>query len=137
MGRQVARDRFALTLMGIFAVIALTLAAIGIYGVLSYSVNQRTQEIGIRMALGARPAQVRRIVVGQGLVLAAIGIAVGIGGAFGLTRLLDSMVFGVSVRDPLIFVAVPVTLGLVAALAGYLPARRATKVDPMEALRSE
>lgn len=73
----------------------------------------------------------------QGLVLAAIGIAVGIGGAFGLSRLLDSMVFGVSVRDPLIFVVVPVTLGLVAALAGYLPARRATKVDPMEALRSE
>lgn len=137
MGRQVARDRFALTLMGVFAAVALTLAAIGIYGVLSYSVSQRTQEIGIRMALGARPAQVRGIVVGQGLVLAAIGIAAGIGGAFGLTRLLDSMVFGVSVRDPFIFVVVPVTLGLVAVLAGYLPARRATKVNPMEALRSE
>ena len=133
----VAGPRFVTILLGIFATLALGLAAIGIYGVLSYSVNQRTQEIGIRMALGARPAQVRRIVVGQGLVLAAIGIAVGIGGAFGLTRLLDSMVFGVSVRDPFIFVVVPVTLGLVAALAGYLPARRATKVDPMEALRSE
>ncbi|MFB3110454.1 MAG: FtsX-like permease family protein, partial [Gemmatimonadales bacterium] len=137
MGRQVARDRFALTLMGIFSLVALTLAAIGIYGVLSYSVNQRTQEIGIRMALGARTAQVRRIVVGQGLVLAAIGVAVGMGGAFAATRLLDSMVFGVSVRDPLIFAVVPLTLGLVAALAGYLPARRATRVDPMQALRNE
>ncbi|MCZ6917798.1 MAG: ABC transporter permease, partial [Gemmatimonadetes bacterium] len=137
MGRQVARDRFALTLMGIFSLVALTLAAIGIYGVLSYSVNQRTQEIGIRMALGARTAQVRRIVVGQGLVLAAIGIAVGMGGAFAATRLLDSMVFGVSVRDPLIFAVVPLTLGLVAVLAGYLPARRATRVDPMQALRNE
>ncbi len=137
MGRQVAQERFALTLMGIFAAVALTLAAIGIYGVLSYSVSQRTQEIGIRMALGARAREVRRIVVGQGLGLAALGIAVGIGGALGLTRLLDSMVFGVSLRDPVIFTAVPVTLGVVAILAGYLPARRATRVDPIEALRSE
>jgi putative ABC transport system permease protein len=137
MGRQVARDRFALTLMGIFAAVALTLAAIGIYGVLSYSVSQRTQEIGIRMALGARAVEVRRIVVGQGLTLAVLGIVVGVGGAFALSRLLDSMVFGVSVRDPLIFTTVPITLGAVAALAGYLPARRATRVDPMEALRSE
>ncbi len=116
---------------------ALTLAAIGIYGVLSYSVSQRTQEIGIRMALGARAREVRRVVVGQGLVLSALGIAVGIVGALGLTRLLDSMVFGVSLRDPVIFAAVPVTLGVVAILAGYVPARRATRIDPIEALRSE
>ncbi len=137
MQRQVAQDRFALTLMGIFAAVALALAAVGIYGVLSYSVSQRSREIGIRMALGARAEQVRRIVVGQGAMIALLGIGIGTAAAFALTRLLDSMVFDVSVRDPLIFTVVPLALAVVAFLAGYLPARRATQVDPVESLRRE
>jgi predicted permease len=137
MGREIAQERFALMLMGIFAAVALTLAAIGMYGVLAYSVNQRTQEIGIRMALGARSTQVRGIVVGQGITVAAVGIAVGLVGALALSRLLESILFGVSVTDPTIFATVAGTLGIVALLAAYLPARRATRVDPMEALRNE
>jgi predicted permease len=137
MGRQIAQERFALTLMGIFALVALALAAIGIYGVLSYSVNQRAREIGIRMALGAKAVQVRRIVVGQGIKLAALGIVVGLAGAVALGRLLDSMVFEVSVADPVVLVSVAIGLAAVAILASYLPARRATRVDPIDALREE
>ena len=137
MRREVAQERFALTLMGVFAAVAVLLAAIGMYGVLSYSVSQRTQEIGIRMALGARSAQVRGIVVGHGAVLTAIGITIGSGGALALSRLLNSVVFGISVTDPTIFGTVAAILGGVALLAGYLPARKATRVDPMEALRNE
>ncbi len=137
MAREIARDRFALTLMGVFAAVALALAAIGVYGVLSYLVSQRTSEIGIRMALGARASQVRSIVLGQAAALTGIGIVVGLAGAFGLSRLLDSMVFGVSVTDPVIFGSVAVGLGVIAIVAGYIPARRATRVDPMHALRNE
>ena len=137
MGREIAQERFALMLMAIFAAVALTLAAIGMYGVLAYSVSQRTQEIGIRMALGARSTQVRGIVVGQGIAVAAVGIGVGLVGAFALSQLLQSLVFGVSVTDPTIFATVTGSLGIVALLAAYLPARRATRVDPMEALRNE
>ena len=137
MAREIARDRFALTLMGVFAAVALALAAIGVYGVLSYLVSQRTSEIGIRMALGARASQVRAMVLGQAALWAGIGIAIGLAGAFGLSRLLDSMVFGVSVTDPVIFGSVALGLGVIAIVAGYAPARRATRVDPMHALRNE
>lgn len=137
MAREIARDRFALMLMGVFAAVALALAAIGVYGVLSYLVSQRTSEIGIRMALGARASQVRAMVLGQAALWTGIGIAVGLAGAFGLSRLLDSMVFGVSVTDPVIFGSVAVGLGVIAIVAGYVPARRATQVDPMHALRNE
>jgi len=137
MAREIARDRFALTLMGVFAAVALALAAIGVYGVLSYLVSQRTSEIGIRMALGARASQVRAMVLGQAALWAGIGIAIGLAGAFGLSRLLDSMVFGVSVTDPVIFGSVALGLGVIAIVAGYVPARRATRVDPMYALRNE
>ena len=137
MAREIARDRFALTLMGVFAAVAVALAAIGVYGVLSYLVSQRTPEIGIRMALGARASQVRSIVLGQAAVLTGIGIGVGLAGAFGLSRLLNTMVFGVSVTDPVIFGSVAVGLGVIAIVAGYVPARRATRVDPMQALRNE
>ena len=137
MALEIALDRFALTLLGVFAAVAFTLAAIGVYGVLSYLVSQRTSEIGIRMALGARASQVRSIVLGQAAALTGIGIGVGLVGAFGLSRLLDSMLFGVSVTDQVIFGSVAVGWGVIAIVAGYVPARRATRVDPMQALRNE
>ncbi len=123
--------------MGVFATVALALAAIGVHGVLSYLVSQRTSEIGIRMALGARASHVRWTVLGHAAALTGIGIVVGLAGAFGLSRLLNTMVFGVSVTDPVIFGSVAVGLGVIAIVAGYVPARRATRVDPMHALRNE
>jgi putative ABC transport system permease protein len=137
VGHHRAREQFTLLLMGIFAAIALCLAAVGIYGVLSYSVSQRTHEIGVRMALGARPAQVRGTVMARGLVFAGVGSFIGLAGAFGLSSLMQSIVFEVSTQDPVVFVGVPVVLALVVTVAGYVPARRATKVDPLDALRSE
>jgi predicted permease len=137
LGRQVAKDKFVLTLMAVFASVALSLAAVGIYGVLSYSVNQRVHEIGIRMALGARAAQVRGIVVGQAALVAGFGMAAGLAGAFGLSRFMQSLLFEVTVTDPVVFGGVAVVLGAVAVVAGYIPARRATKIDPMVALRRE
>ena len=113
------------------------LAAIGIYGLLAYAVIQRTQEIGIRMALGARRAQVLGLVLRRGLVLTAVGVALGLAAAAAATRLLQGMLFGVTPLDPKTFAAVSASFGLVATLASYVPARRATKVDPMVALRSE
>jgi putative ABC transport system permease protein len=123
--------------LGIFAFLALALAAVGIYGVTSYSVSQRTHEIGIRMALGAQDSDVLRLVVGHGLALAVIGMTLGVAGALVLTRFLASMLYGIRPTDPLTYLGVCLLLMAVAMVASYIPARRATKVDPMEALRYE
>jgi ABC-type antimicrobial peptide transport system permease subunit len=120
-----------------FAAIALALAAVGVYGVISYSVSQRTREIGVRVALGAQRVNVMGLIVGQGAVLAVAGIAIGLIGALGVTRFLRAMLFGVSPFDPLSFVAVTLVLSVIAFLASYVPARRAARVDPVEALRQE
>ena len=132
-----SRERFNMWLMTVFGGAALLLAAIGIYGLMAYSVEQRTQELGIRMALGAKAADVRRMVVAQGMLLAGIGLAIGLAAAFGLARLIESFLFGVTTSDPLVFAGVPVVLAAVALLAVWLPAIRASRVDPMEALRYE
>lgn len=132
-----ARQRFSMLLLGIFAAFALTLAAIGIYGVMTYWVNQRTHEIGIRMALGAQPGNILRLVIGQALILVSCGLAIGLAGAFALTRVMSSLLFGISATDRLTFLMVSLLLGGIALLASYVPARRAAKVDPMVALRYE
>jgi predicted permease len=134
---SLARRRFSMILLVVFATVALLLASIGIYGVISYVVGQRTHEIGIRMALGARQPDIVRLVLAGAGRLAAIGIAVGLVSALGLTRLMANLLYGVGPNDPLTFLAVPAILISVALLASYLPARRATHVDPMIALRYE
>lgn len=137
MADSISRSRFATFLLGIFAVVALLLASLGIYGVMSYAVTQRTNEIGIRMALGATRQNVVRLVLKRGMFLATSGVVLGLLGSFALTRLLKGLLFGVGVRDPLTFAAVPLLLLAIALLAICIPARRATKVDPLEALRYE
>jgi putative ABC transport system permease protein len=134
---SVAQRRLTMLLLSIFAVVALVLAAVGIYGVIGYSVSQRTQEIGIRMALGAQRATVLRMVVGQAMTLAGVGIAAGAAGAWGLTRLMQKLLFGVEPSDPATFIAVAAVLALVAGVAASIPGLRATHVDPVIALRSE
>jgi putative ABC transport system permease protein len=137
MATTVAQPRFRAWLIGILAILALVLAAVGVYGVMSYTVTQRTNEIGIRVTLGAQPQDVFRIIVGEGLRLALFGVGVGLVAALALTRLLQSFLFGVSAYDPFTFIGVSVLLTVVAAAASYFPARRATRVDPMIALRYE
>jgi predicted permease len=134
---SVAPQRFNMMLLGLFAGLGLALAAIGIYGVISYTVAQRTNEIGLRIALGAQTRDVIRLVLGQGLKLAVLGTVLGLASAYGLMRLMKSLLFGVSATDPLTYAGVAVLLALVALAACYVPAHRATKVDPMVALRYE
>jgi predicted permease len=134
---SVSRQRFNMLLMIVFAGAALLLASIGIYGLMAYSVEQRTQEIGIRIALGALASNVRRMVVMQGLRLAIVGVVIGVASAYGLARLIQSILFGVKARDPLVFVGIPVVLAVVALVAVWLPAMRASRVDPLTALRYE
>jgi putative ABC transport system permease protein len=124
-------------LMTVFGASGLLLAAVGIYGLMAFSVEQRAQELGIRMALGAQTSELRNMILGQGMVLIGFGVLIGIGAAFWLTRLLASFLFGVETWDPLAFVLTPVLLSAVALAATWIPAVRATNVDPMTALRFE
>jgi putative ABC transport system permease protein len=129
--------RFNLILIAIFGIVALTLASVGLYSVMAYSVSQRSHELGIRIAVGASPCDILRLVLGQGIRLTLFGAAVGLLASLLVTRALASLLFGVSATDPVTFIAVPIVLALVAMLACYVPARRAMRVDPMIALRYE
>jgi ABC-type antimicrobial peptide transport system permease subunit len=137
MGRSTARESFNMLLLTIFGSVALVLAAIGIYGLMAYSVEQRTQEIGIRMAIGANRTDIRRLVVWHGMRMALVGVGVGIVAALGLTRLIGGFLFGVKPWDPAVFIAAPIFLSAVALAAVWLPATRASKVEPIQALHSE
>jgi len=137
MDRSVAQPRFTMLLLALFGGVALTLAAIGIYGIISYGVRRRTREIGIRMALGASPANVLRLVVGQGMRLAFVGLAVGVIGALAVTRVMARLLYGIGPTDPLTFATICVLLAMVALVASWLPARRAVLTDPTSALRAE
>jgi putative ABC transport system permease protein len=137
VAQSIGSRRLSTMLLSVFAGVALLLAAVGIYGVMAYTVTQRTQDIGIRMALGAQAGDVLRMVVGQGMTLALIGIGVGLAGALGLTRVMANLLFGVNATDPITFVVIPLLLAFVAFLACWLPARRAAQVNPIEALRAE
>lgn len=135
--RTTSRQRFNMLLLTIFGASGLLMAAIGIYGLMAYSVQQRTQELGVRMALGAQASNIRNMVLRQGMALALLGVVIGIGGAIWLTRFLASFLFGVKAWDPTAFIVTPLLLSGVALVAIWIPARRATRVDPMTALRFE
>jgi putative ABC transport system permease protein len=127
----------AATLLALFALLASLVAAVGIYGVLSYGVTERTREMGIRLAHGAQPRDLFKLVVGQGMLVTVIGLAIGVGASFALTRLIQGLLFGVSATDPLTFGVIALLLAAVALLACWMPARRATRMDPLAALRYE
>jgi putative ABC transport system permease protein len=137
ISRSTSRQRFNMLLMSVFAGAALLLAVIGVYGLMAYSVQQRTQEIGIRMALGAETGDVQRMVLFQGMRFALLGVIVGTASAFGLARLLKSFLFGVQASDPMVFAVVPIAPSLTALGAVWIPALRATRVDPVASLRCE
>jgi putative ABC transport system permease protein len=137
VSESTAQSRFYLVLLSVFAIVAVILAGVGIYGVMSYSVSRRTQEIGIRMSLGAQPQDVLKLVVVHGMIQAISGIVVGLAGALALTRLMRGLLYGTRATDPMTFTTVATLLSAVAIAASYIPARRATKVDPMVALRDE
>jgi putative ABC transport system permease protein len=134
---SLAPAQFAMALLGAFAAVALVLATVGLYGVVSYGVTQRTREIGVRVALGAEPAAVARLVIGNGLRLAIAGVAIGMAGAIGATRALAGMLYGVSAADPMTFAGTMLVVAAVALIASYVPARRALRIQPTDALRSE
>jgi ABC-type antimicrobial peptide transport system permease subunit len=134
---SIAAQRFTMILLGVFAALAVVLSAVGMFGVISYVTGQRTQEIGIRLALGAQRSDVLRLVLGHGMRVALLGVAIGLAAALGLTRLMASRLYGVSANDPLTFAGVATLLTFVALAACYVPARRAMRVDPMVALRYE
>jgi predicted lysophospholipase L1 biosynthesis ABC-type transport system permease subunit len=137
VSRSTARSDFNTMLLSTFAVSALLLAAVGVYGLMAYAVARRTQEIGIRIALGAGSSVVRNMVIRQGMTVAVVGIILGLGAAYGLTQIVSSFLFGTTPRDPLVFVAAPVFLAAVTLLAVWLPARRAARLDPTVALRTD
>ena len=137
MASSLGQRRFTLTLMLVFGVVALALAAVGIYGVMAYTVAQRTREIGIRLALGARPATVLGMVVRSGMLLVAVGTVIGTAGALVVTRVASSLLYGISTTDATTYLAIAAALSAVALIAMVLPARRAMQVDPMRALRAE
>jgi ABC-type antimicrobial peptide transport system permease subunit len=134
---SLAAHRFSMILLGIFAALALLLSSVGIYGVISYLVGQRTQEIGIRVALGARRGDVLRLILSHSVKMAVLGVLIGMGASIALTRLMGKMLYGVSATDPTTFLGVAVILSAVALAASYIPARRALRVDPIVALRYE
>jgi putative ABC transport system permease protein len=135
VARSASQRRFNMLLLVVFAGVALILAAVGIYGVMSYSVEQRTHEIGLRMALGANTSDVLRLLLGQGMKLMVLGVAIGLAATSAMTRLISSLLFGVSATDPVTYMAITLLLAVVALLACYIPARRAARVDPVVALR--
>ena len=137
VAQSTARSNFNMLLLTVFGCVALLLAAIGVYGLMSYAVAQRTQEIGIRLALGAERGKVRNMVIAQGMSLALAGVAIGMLSALALSKLLETLLYGVTPRDPLVFVVVPAVLIIVALMAVLLPALRATRIDPIDALHCE